>query len=79
MGRLVGPTFLIVVGWVMIVLGAFVAIHPLLPGVKPITGQIWLDVAFAVFFLVRGWMNVRAGRRVRAARATQQEPGNELP
>ena len=68
MGRLVTPAFLIIVGWVMIALGVFVAVHPMLPNARPITGALWLDIAFAVFFLVRGGMNVKTGRRIREAR-----------
>lgn len=55
---------LFVLGVVMFALGAFVAIRPL--WVKlPLTGTRWLDMAFALVFMLRGAMNVRAARRPR--------------
>lgn len=54
---------LLVVGLIMMALGAFVALRPLWAGPRPLTAERWLDVAFAAFFLLRGWMNVRAALR----------------
>ena len=50
-------------GIVMMGLGAFVALRPLWAGPAPLSNSRWLDAAFAFFFLLRGWMNVRSGRR----------------
>jgi len=51
----------------MILLGAYVAVHPLWSHDRPVTGSIWLDMAFAAVFLLRGMMNIR-GVRKRTAR-----------
>ena len=54
---------LLVLGVVLFALGAFVAVRPL--WIKtPLTGTRWLDMAFALVFMLRGAMNVRAARRV---------------
>lgn len=54
---------LLALGAILIVIGAYVALRPLLGG-APVTGSRLLDMAFAAFFLLRGVMNVRAaGRR----------------
>jgi uncharacterized membrane protein HdeD (DUF308 family) len=53
----------LVLGWVMIALGLFVALHPLWSHGRPVTASIWLDMAFAAVFLLRGVMNIRAKRR----------------
>ena len=55
----------LVLGWVMIALGAYVAVHPLWSHGRPVTTSIWLDMAFAAVFLLRGYMNVRGFRRAR--------------
>jgi len=52
-----------VLGWIMILLGAFVAVHPLWSHGRPVTGSLWLDMAFAAVFLLRGVMNVRGVRK----------------
>ena len=51
------------IGIVMIGLGAYVALRPLWEGLVPLSNSRWLDAAFALFFLLRGWMNVRLGRK----------------
>ena len=56
------PIFL-VIGSVMLALGAFVALRPLWSGPAPLTGSRWLDVAFAAFFLIRGVMTIRTALR----------------
>lgn len=53
----------LVLGWVMIALGAFVAVHPLWSHGKPVTTSLWLDMAFAAVFLLRGVMNIRGVRK----------------
>jgi hypothetical protein len=53
----------IVLGWIMIALGAYVAVHPLWSHGKPVTTSLWLDMAFAAVFLLRGVMNLRGVRR----------------
>lgn len=52
-------------GAVMVLLGAWIALRPLFPGARPITPSRLLDVAFALFFVLRGLMNVRTGLRAR--------------
>jgi len=56
-------TLRIALGVVMIVLGLYVALHPLWANGRTITGSIWFDMAFAALFLLRGVMNLRGGRR----------------
>lgn len=56
----------LVLGWVMILLGAYVAVHPLWSHGRPVTGSIWLDMAFAAIFLLRGFMNIRGVRKTPA-------------
>ncbi len=55
-------TFSLVLGLVMIALGAFVAIRALWVGAS-VTRQPLLDVGFALFFLLRGALYLRAARR----------------
>lgn len=52
-------------GIVMVLLGAWIALRPFVPGARPITPSRVLDVAFALFFVLRGAMNVRTGLRAR--------------
>lgn len=47
----------------MIAIGAFVAARLML-GLSPLTRSLVLDVTFAGFFILRGVMNIRLGRRV---------------
>jgi uncharacterized protein YjeT (DUF2065 family) len=56
-------TLSLVLGIVMVGLGAFVALRPLWVGRNPLTGQPFLDVAFALFFVLRGLMYLRSLRR----------------
>ena len=60
--------FKLALGVLMIGLGSYVAIRPLLPGHRAITPSRWLDVVFAAFFIIRGAMHVRAALRKRTAR-----------
>jgi len=57
----------LVLGWVMIALGLYVAAHPLWSHARPVTTSRWLDMAFAAVFLLRGAMNLRGVRRVKGA------------
>jgi hypothetical protein len=59
-------TIRLVLGWIMILLGLYVAVHPLWSHRKPVTTSLWLDMAFAAVFLLRGFMNLRGVRRSRA-------------
>ena len=63
----------LVLGWVMILLGAYVALHPLWSHGKPVTTSLWLDMAFAAVFLLRGLMNVRSVRRGRPATSASSD------
>lgn len=48
----------LVLGVAMFAIGLFVALRPLwVPG--PVTGARWLDMAFAIVFMLRGAINVR--------------------
>jgi hypothetical protein len=58
-------TVTLVLGALMIALGLFLALRPLMAPGRPVTNSRWLDMAFALFFLVRGAMNVRSARRAR--------------
>ena len=53
---------LLALGALLILIGIYVAIRPLF-GSGPVTGSRPLDAGFAVFFLLRGVMNLRAARR----------------
>ncbi len=63
-------------GIVMVLLGAFVALRPIWAPRRPITGALWLDAAFALVFLLRGVMNIRAARRARPPQSPQR---NTMP
>jgi uncharacterized membrane protein HdeD (DUF308 family) len=56
-------TIKLVLGVIMIVLGAVVALHPLWAPGRAVTGSVWMDMLFAALFLIRGVMNVRSARR----------------
>lgn len=58
----------LVLGIVMLGLGAYIALRPLL-GAPPVTGTRLLDMAFAALFLLRGVMNIRALLRVQRSRS----------
>jgi hypothetical protein len=50
----------LIVGIVMMLMGAYIALHPLWAGPRPLSPSRLLDLVFAAFFLLRGWMNVRS-------------------
>ncbi len=56
----------LVLGVVLIGLGAFVGVRPLFTHNATLTGTRWLDITFAIVFLVRGTMNVKRALRQRA-------------
>ena len=56
----------LVVGLVMMALGAFIALRPFWAGPVPLSSSRWIDMAFAAFFLLRGLMNVQGARRALA-------------
>lgn len=56
--------FLLFLGVLLVGLGIYVAVRSYL-GPGPLTGSRFLDVAFAVVFIIRGAMNFRAGFRRR--------------
>lgn len=55
-------SFSLALGVIMIALGAFIAIRALWVGAS-VTRQPLLDVGFALFFLLRGALYLRAARR----------------
>lgn len=57
--------FLGVLGVLMILLGAYLALRPLIAPGRPLTPTWWLDATFALFFLVRGWLALRRMQRIR--------------
>jgi hypothetical protein len=56
-----------VLGVVLMVLGAFIGVRPLFTHWAVLTGARWLDVTFAVVFIFRGWLNVRTALMRRGA------------
>ena len=52
-----------VLGIAMLGLGGFVALRPFWVHGATFTGARWLDVAFALVFMLRGLMNVSSARR----------------
>lgn len=61
----VSASFGLLIGIVMVALGAFIALHPLWSHGRPFTASMWLDLVFALFFLLRGTMYLRAALRRR--------------
>ena len=61
--------FLLALGAILILIGLYLALRPLVGAGTPVTSSRFLDMAFAVFFLIRGAMNVRVARRSRVASA----------
>ena len=60
-----GWMFRFVLGVILFALGAFVALRPLFTHWAVLTGARWLDMIFAVVFMLRGAINVRTALRVR--------------
>ena len=63
----------LVIGAVMVGLGIFVIVRLLAMDLRPLTGRIWLDFAFAALFLLRGGMYLARSRR------ELPPPGNPPP
>jgi uncharacterized membrane protein HdeD (DUF308 family) len=57
----------LVLGVIMFAIGLFVAIRPLWTHNAVLLGARWLDLAFAVVFMLRGVINVRTARRASRA------------
>ena len=53
------------IGAVMVALGVYVGVRVLATGAPPLTGKIWLDLAFAFFFIVRGGLQYQRWRRAK--------------
>jgi hypothetical protein len=53
----------LILGVVMVALGAWLLASVLILGRPPVSSSRWLDVAFAAFFILRGGMNLASGRR----------------
>jgi hypothetical protein len=53
----------LVLGVLMVALGAWLATSVFILGRDPVTRSRWLDAAFAAFFIVRGALNLGSGRR----------------
>ena len=60
-------TVTLVLGVIMFAIGLFVAIRPLWTHNAVLLGARWLDLAFAVVFMLRGVINVRTARRASRA------------
>lgn len=57
----------LVLGVIMFGLGLFVAVRPLWTHNGVLTGTRWLDMTFALVFMLRGFLNVRTVINRRAA------------
>lgn len=60
---------MLVLGVIMFVIGLYVAVRPLWTHNATLTGARWLDMAFAIVFMLRGVMNVRVAVNRRRALA----------
>ena len=58
------------IGAVMVGVGVYVAVRALVLGAPPLTGMVWLDLAFAFFFVVRGALQYRRWRQLGIAPGT---------
>ena len=58
-----GSVFKLILGVVLIGLGAFVAVRPLWAPRSTVTPSRFLDVTFAVVFILRGLVHVRSALR----------------
>ena len=54
----------VAIGATMVGLGIFIIVRLLALGLPPLTGRLWLDLAFAALFLARGGMYLARARRV---------------
>ena len=58
--------FVMVVGVIMVALGAYIALRLVWMGGAPLTGRRWMDFSFGAFFVLRGALNIRSARRIQA-------------
>jgi uncharacterized membrane protein HdeD (DUF308 family) len=58
-------------GAVMFALGLFVGVRPLWTHNSVVTGARWMDMAFAVVFMLRGVLNVRSALEQRRRQLAQ--------
>lgn len=65
-------TVVFAIGVVMMALGAYVGAHPFVTHGQTVTESRLLDITLTLFFLLRGWMNVRTatGRPVFGGRGS---------
>ena len=61
----------LVLGVIMFAIGLFVAIRPLWSHNAVLLGARWLDLTFALVFMLRGVINVRVARSRRQRTPTQ--------
>jgi hypothetical protein len=64
------------IGAVMIGLGLFIALRLPLTG-RSLTGKLWLDLAFAFFFVVRGALQIARFRKLQRLRSTSASVGTD--
>ncbi|MEP7384393.1 MAG: hypothetical protein ABI910_22135 [Gemmatimonadota bacterium] len=53
------------IGGLMIAIGVFIGARSLLGSRAPLTGTLWLDLAFAFFFVARGALQLQRWQRAR--------------
>jgi hypothetical protein len=53
----------LVLGVILIGLGCFIGLRPLFTHNATLTGPRWLDVTFALVFMIRGTVNVKTALR----------------
>ncbi len=58
---------MLVLGAAMLVIGVYVAVRPLWTHNATVTGARWLDMAFAIVFILRGVINIRVAMSRRRA------------
>lgn len=54
----------LVLGVIMVALGAWLLVNSVILRRPAVSGQLWLDAGFAALFVLRGVMNVRSARRI---------------
>jgi hypothetical protein len=64
------PTF--VLGVVLFGLGLFIAVRPLFTHNATLTGTRWLDMTFALVFMLRGALNVKTAKQRRERAMAQR-------
>ena len=58
-------TLSLVLGAVLVGLGCFIGVRPLFTHNAVLTQARWLDIAFALVFMIRGAMNIKTALRRR--------------